>query len=210
MVTRKIPILRRYTDLPALIHLLRSKQVTLLSPTTWDDRNDRHYMEVFKQRRKLKTLLALCFSEAGETYHHWKVFASGSSGVCIEFDKFALLEYLPKIDFTHSKIDYRTIAGLSASNLLVKDLPFTKRHAFGDECEYRIVYSSKTVDVATQTFPLPISAIRRVILNPWVPDPLYGAVWESLKSIDNCGGLSITKSRLIESEQWKGLAGQYS
>ena len=159
MTSRKIQILRRYTDLPALIHLLRSKQVTLLSPTTWDDRNDRHYMEVFKQRKKLKALLALCFSEAGETYHHWKVFAPGSSGVCIEFNKAALIAALPKADFTHSKMDYRTIADLSASNLLVKDLPFTKRHAFGDEREYRIVYASKITDVATQTFPISISTI---------------------------------------------------
>jgi hypothetical protein len=40
----------------------------------------------------LKTVLALCFTQATEHYHHWHVFAGGSSGVCIGFDRDALLK----------------------------------------------------------------------------------------------------------------------
>jgi len=34
-------LLRRYTDLPALIDILARRQITLLSPSTWDDQNDK-------------------------------------------------------------------------------------------------------------------------------------------------------------------------
>jgi hypothetical protein len=167
MATPKV--LRRYTDLPAVVHLLRSKQVTLLSPSTWDDRNDRYYMDEFKKRRSLKTLLALCFTEASETYHHWRVFASGCSGVSIEFKKDALLESLPTRGFSHSPIKYNTIAKLAEANLLVKDLPFTKRHAFRDEREYRIVYTNKDEEMQSYCFPIDIklliiSALRLGVL----------------------------------------------
>jgi hypothetical protein len=32
--------LRRYTDLTALIYLLHQRKITLLDPSSWDDKND--------------------------------------------------------------------------------------------------------------------------------------------------------------------------
>ena len=66
--------LRRYTDLPALLHMLAAKQLTLLDPKTWDDQNDSFFMSQYKERKKLKTVLALCFSQTAKTYHHWRSF----------------------------------------------------------------------------------------------------------------------------------------
>jgi hypothetical protein len=37
---------RRYTDIPALIHLLTEKQITLLDPDTWDDKNDSYFLRL--------------------------------------------------------------------------------------------------------------------------------------------------------------------
>jgi len=82
--------LRRYTQLAPLIHLLHQKRLTLLSPTKWDDKNDAYYLEVYRRRQNLGSVLALCFAESRETYHHWHVFAGDSSGVCLEFDRDAL------------------------------------------------------------------------------------------------------------------------
>ena len=84
--------LRRYTDLPALLNMLSMRQITLLDPKTWDDRNDSFFMSLYKERKKLKTLLALCFAQTPETYHHWRVFSNGSAGVCVVFDRAALLD----------------------------------------------------------------------------------------------------------------------
>ena len=81
--------LRRYTNLASAIHMLDRKVITLLSPAYWDDRNDAYVLN--KERSTAKSVLALCFAETFETYHHWRVFASGRDGVCIEFDKQKLL-----------------------------------------------------------------------------------------------------------------------
>ena len=83
---------RRYTNLAAVVHLLHAKAVTLLNPATWDDRNDAYYMAEYKRLKQAKTVLALCFAETTETYHHWRVFSHGADGVCIEFDKDRLLK----------------------------------------------------------------------------------------------------------------------
>src|SRR6185437_17104819 len=83
--------LRRYTQLPALLYMLSEKKLTLLDPNSWDDKNDSYFLEQYKLKRKLKTVLALCFSMAQETYHHWSVFADGSAGVCIQFKRYGLL-----------------------------------------------------------------------------------------------------------------------
>jgi hypothetical protein len=57
---------RRYTNLAAAIHLLRKKTITLLSPATWDDRNDAFCMAEYQRILGFKTALALCFAESNE------------------------------------------------------------------------------------------------------------------------------------------------
>jgi hypothetical protein len=79
--------LRRYTDLTALIYLLRKRKLTLLDQNSWDGSNDSYYLTVYKEKRKPKSVLALCFTETDERYHYWRVFAPGSSGVCIRFSR---------------------------------------------------------------------------------------------------------------------------
>src|SRR6266404_8446488 len=120
--------LRRYTNLPALIHLLREQKLTLLDPTSWDDQNDSYYLALYRERKKLQSVLALCFSEARETYHHWRVFSDGSSGVCIRFSRSELLKIVrPHSGIQARAVNYRTLKELKAQRLAVKDLPFLKR-----------------------------------------------------------------------------------
>jgi hypothetical protein len=89
--------LRRYTDLPFLLDYLRTKELALLSPKMWDDKNDSHYLESYAKTNGFATTYALCLTEASETYHHWKVFTSGANGVCIEFKKEALIKFAEKV-----------------------------------------------------------------------------------------------------------------
>lgn len=87
------PILRRYTNLAATLHVLQNSCLTLLNPGTWEDRNDAFFMSEFK-RRGAQSVLALCFAEVAETYHHWRVFSHGSDGVCLEFNRPKLESFL--------------------------------------------------------------------------------------------------------------------
>ena len=76
-------ILNRYTSLPIALDVLSQKRITLLSPETWEDRNDAYYLERYRVKKELCCVLAICFSIRPETFHHWRVFSSGSAGVCI-------------------------------------------------------------------------------------------------------------------------------
>ena len=45
--------LRRYTNIPALIYLLREAKITLLNSDNWDDKNDLHYMTLYLRKNHL-------------------------------------------------------------------------------------------------------------------------------------------------------------
>jgi hypothetical protein len=77
----------KYTNIVALLDTLLDKRIFLLDPNLWEDKNDSYYISIYKQRENLKTVLAICFAEENETFHHWKVFSGNISGVCIEYKK---------------------------------------------------------------------------------------------------------------------------
>src|SRR5690606_32494246 len=106
-------ILRRYTDLTSVIDVLVRKSITLLDPDTWDDKNDTHYMSAYKSQKKLKSLKAICFTTAAETYHHWKIFSPGNSGICISFITEKIQKKLNLINNVKSGlVEYRTLKEL--------------------------------------------------------------------------------------------------
>ena len=198
--------LRRYTDIPALIYLLRERKITLLSPATWDDGNDREFMTLYQGRKRLKSLLALCFSRADETYHHWRVFAPGAGGVCIAFDHHELVRtFSTRRGVRMGPVEYLKIGELRGRRVKVSKLPFLKRYAYAHESEFRLLYESKTVEAKTLDVPIPLSCIRRITLSPWIPGSLVARVKETLKSIPGCEKAKIYRSTLIGNEEWKKL-----
>ncbi len=159
--------LRRHTELPALIYLLRERKLTLLDPQSWDDRNDSHYLELYRQKNRLKSVLALCFTQTGETYHHWRVFADGSGGVCIRFKRSALLNATKaQGSLRHGAVKYLTLRQLRSRKVRLDDLPFLKRFAFQHENEWRMIYESATQRISSLTIDIPLSSIQRVTLSP--------------------------------------------
>lgn len=100
----------RYTDLATAIHLLKNRQITLLDPMKWDDKNDVFFMKKYKELMKAKTLLAICFVQGGETYHHWKLFSDGPHGVSINFEKDGLLSIFDENNgIKHGRMQYSLI-----------------------------------------------------------------------------------------------------
>jgi hypothetical protein len=200
-------VLRRYTSLPALFHMLHNKKMTLLSPASWDDKNDAFFMAQYQQRKALKSTLALCFSEAPETYHHWRVFTHGSEGVCIAFDKDRLLKGFKPFSYVRAKaVSYKLIRDIKADRPSADDLPFLKRSPYRDEKEFRIVYSSKANQVEAKDFDIDLSTIQRITLSPWLPKPLSDALRASIRAIDGCAKMSVARTTLLENEDWKKAA----
>ena len=198
--------LRRYTNIPALIHLLTGKTITLLDPASWDDKNDSHFLALYREKKSLETVLALCFTQTTETYHHWRVFADGSSGVCIMFDKARLLSAMKKRrGVTAKAVRYLKLPEIRQKRLKVADLPFLKRFPYEDEREFRIVYESKSDKATSLDIDIPIGCIRRITLSPWIPAALTTHLKNTIRRIDGCEGLKIVRSTLIGNEEWKDL-----
>ena len=180
----KDKILRRYTQLPALFCILAEKKLTLLDPRSWDDTNDSSFLAQYKSKCKFKTLLALCFSTAPETYHHWSVFADGSAGVCIQFKRDELMAALKgHAGIRCRDVDYLPIKVAEGKKLKIKDLPFTKRYPFQDECEWRVIYESQGEKKSAHDIPIPLSSIARVTLSPWLPEALKDHVMRRIMTI---------------------------
>lgn len=196
--------LNRYTSLPILLDSLVNKRITLLSPESWEDRNDSYYIERYKEEKNLKTLLALCFTTKRETFHHWKIFSNGTSGVCIEFDKERLISGLcEKKEFRHGLVSYEYIKNVRTKKPLLKDWPFLKRKPFKDESEFRIIYENPNILEKTKNIPFDVACILKISLSPWLPESVANSIIGIIKSIDKCSDINIIHSTLIQNDSWK-------
>lgn len=201
-------ILRRYTDLPALLYLLRHQKITLLDPKSWDDTNDSYYLLKYKEKRKLESVLAFCLTEAEETYHHWRIFSHGSAGVCISFDRAALLTAFDQVrGISHRAVDYRKILKVRKRPPPpgIDELPFLKRAGFTAEAEYRAVFASATKEVAFLDVPIALASIVKISLSPWLNKRLSKSVKEAIYAVPGCKELNILRSTLVSNSEWKKL-----
>jgi len=199
--------LLRYTNLPILFDILYTKKFTLLNPTFWDDRNDAYYLELYKKRNKLKTVLALCFTTKAETYHHWKVFSDGSSGVCIQIKKDELLKCFNKNPgIVSGFVIYKYIHQLQNSPPDLDELPFLKRKPYKDEGEFRVIYKNKKSEIGTKSIDFGLECIEKINLSPWLPDTVVNTVKSLIKNIPDCSTIRVSKTTLIENEIWENIA----
>lgn len=196
--------LNRFTTLPILLDALVHRRLTLLGPETWEDRNDAYYLEEYKSRRRMKTVLALCFSTKRETFHHWKVFSSRNGGVCIEFNGDALVSSIADDRaFRAEEVRYRTLNQVESARPKLRDLPFLKRHAFMDEGEFRILYRHPEVERKTMDLPFELTWVQKVTLSPWMPETVAESVISVIREIEGCADLRINRSTLVENRRWK-------
>jgi hypothetical protein len=202
--------LRRYTDLAAVLRILNERAITLLPPSTWDDRNDRGLMAAYQSGAKLKTVLAICLAEAGETYHHWKVFSSGKDGMCVVFNKEYIQAIADKEGLRHKSVSYYTLHRLREREPQLGELPFSKRTAYKDEREYRLVFESSSEIITSKDVRFPVVAVERVLVNPWLPSPLVETIKSSLKSIKGFERLTVSQSSVIDTPAWKELAEKHA
>jgi hypothetical protein len=198
---------RRYTNLAAAIHMLRTKSITLLNPATWDDKNDAYYMAEYKRLKHAATVLALCFTESDEKYHHWRVFSHGSDGVCIEFDKPKLLRtWTGDPTIKKDVVTYKLIKDMRARPAIDTELlPFLKRYPYKDEHEFRVIYVGIDDLSETKSYSIELACIKRITLSPWMSQGLSYSVKDTLKSIPDCSAIRIYQSTLVDNEAWKGL-----
>ncbi|WP_333902888.1 DUF2971 domain-containing protein [Achromobacter insolitus] len=194
--------LSRYTDLPSLIHILKNKQLTLLNPMSWDDKNDSSFVTLYREKCELKSVLALCFTRASETYHHWRVFAPTSSGVRITFDEQHLQSSISGVpDLQMKEVEYVKISDIRSTPIDRHRLPFLKRYPYSQESEVRLLWQSRE-ERASFELPINLQAIQRITLSPWLHPALHQSVKAILHSIDGCSSLRIHGTTLISNGEW--------
>lgn len=198
--------LRRYTDLPNLLYLLINSKLTLLDPSAWEDKNDIYFLLKYKELKKLQTLLALCFTTKAETFHHWKVFAGHSGGICIRFKKEKLLNSLTNTKITTGPVNYRLMRNLQSDPPLLADLPFIKRKQYEDESEYRIIYEDRNKTNYVKSFAINLNCIERITLSPWLPLALSDTIKSTIRQIPGCSSIEIIRTGVVENMQWKRIA----
>jgi len=206
ITTSPSQVLRRYTDIPALLYLLHSQSITLLDPSSWDDTNDSYFLLKYREKKNLKSVLALCLTETDETYHHWRVFAGNASGACVVFDKPALISALSKVDgVVTGHVNYQRVRDMRQREmpLSADELRFLKRAGFMPEAEFRILYTSVSEHRQFLDIPIPVTSIVEIRLSPWLNTRLRRCLKDTIRSIPACGNLEIHRSTLIGNFTWK-------
>lgn len=194
--------LKRYTTLPFLLHMLHTKELALLSPNSWDDRNDALYIERYRKKIGLSSVFALCLTEAEATYHHWKVFAGNSSGICIAFHSEKLVKWAESKGIRSGLVDYKSLARARRDPPTLEMLPFRKRHAFRDEKEFRLVYEAKTSSGSAIPFKLDLDTIDHIVVNPWLSRDVFKSVKASIHAVPECNSLEVKLSRMLTNKEW--------
>lgn len=198
-------LIRRYTSIASVIDTLRRKQLALLNPESWDDRNDRHFMELYRQHRGVNGLYGLCAAQSSETYHHWRVFGGAADGACLEIKRPSLEKVLskdPRVRF--GNVEYKLITEVDKMR---KDdrgrLPFLKRKPYEPECEYRIIAETSEPQAPALSVPIELPWINRVYLNPWLPRPLFESIKETIREIPGCRSMKVIQTTMLENSSWK-------
>lgn len=195
---------RRYTDIPSLVGMLTNGEMTLLEPLNWDDKDDSYYLEQYRLKLNLKSVLALCLSQANETYHHWRVFSPGPSGVCVWFKEQQLKAAVAKVSGLRMEpMEYVTVKELRSNTIAASKLPFVKRFPFKAENEVRLLWESKTEERASIGVPFDSSAIERITLSPWLHSSLADPMKALLKSLPECRQYKVYRSTLVSNAEWK-------
>lgn len=208
-MTESAKVFRRYTELGSLLDMLQRRSITLLPPSGWDDKNDQLMMRTYAKSMKLKTLLALCLTSRGETYHHWKVFTDRSNGVCIHFKQDGFKKAMRRANVKVGKMQYLKLVELNPEAHRLEDLPFLKRFGFGDEGEYRAVYQSKDAEAELKRVDIDLDIIEKITLNPWMPAAIFETVRPIVENLRQGANFDVAHSSLIDNRRWREFAEHY-
>ena len=179
----------------------------LAGAPAWADKNDTFYLESYKRAKGLKSLVALCFTVTGETFHHWNVFSPGPAGVCVEFEKEAFLAMCTAVsDLRHDYVEYRQLNELDRESPEQEDFPFLKRYPYRHEVEYRLIHEDLASEHDSWSFSLDVATINRIHLSPWLPKALRKSMVDTLRTFPGCADLTIYRTTVLENPRWKSHA----
>ncbi len=193
--------LKRYTQLPYLLHMLSTREITALDPRFWVDRNDAIFLQAYQEQKELESILILCLSRSAATYHHWHVFAQGPAGVRIEFDEKVFNAWAARIKNVRlERVKYLKLDPELISQVKADELPFVKRHAFRHEGEVRLIVENPIGSPPRHSFKFEYEMIKEIIVSPWLAPPAVGSVIQAIRLAAPGSRFRIRATTMLESE----------
>jgi hypothetical protein len=198
--------LNRFTTLPVLLDMLENRHLVFSDPKFWDDENDTELLKIYQKAKGKKKILALCFLKDHETIHHWKAFADGISGCCIEFDKAKLTELLSarKSDgVRYGSVIYKRIEDACDGSIddCREMIPFIKRWPYRFEKEFRAIWEGDKGYYKIENVDLTI--ITKITLSPTIPKPVFNTVKKLFrKDFEILKGIEINHSTVYRNSDW--------
>lgn len=196
----------RYTTIEDVKYTLLYGRIKLYKPIPqyWTDKNDLHYVNLFKKSLKKKSAYFFCATRSQETFHHWKVFGKQQKAACIQFKRDKLERAVKSNNCSFHAVEYLKIEQLN--DLKTKDLnrlAYMKRIGYSDENEYRIIYTSCSRQKASKVISIPHECISTIIINPFVSANKAANYIEELKSFSGKNSIKFRKSTLTDSARWQ-------
>jgi hypothetical protein len=154
-------------------------------------------------------------SEAADTFHHWSVYASGPSGVKIDFDPLRFQAWLHDAEPTArlERVQYKRLDEIDVAVRDANSLPFLKRKAFRDEGEIRLLLEDRSSAGTAKYIPnFDVSTISEVTLSPWLPEPLEETVKRVV--LQACEGsnaerrIKVRRTTLLYNKGFAGAGGE--
>jgi len=197
-------ILSRYMSYKFLMDVLENNRLTLLNPDNWEDKNDTVAMTHYKKARKLSSLLAICFTQTSETYHHWQVYGKDEA-VRIIFNRDLLIDSIPNNnEYISGEVDYVLLNKFESRVTDIKQIPFVKRYPYRDEDEYRIIWQSNNENKDKQYLPIPDLCIKQISIGPGLSPDRFITVKREIKS--KCKyDINVYRTTVTENNRWKKM-----
>ncbi|HEX9897122.1 MAG TPA: DUF2971 domain-containing protein [Dehalococcoidales bacterium] len=192
--------LSRYTSLPFLFDLLRNQRLVLLDTLSWADKNDVKVIHEYKTRKN-KQVFVLCFCIGDETIHHWRTYADGEWGCCIEFDEEKLLASFRNIKgIRYKDVIYKKVNEVEKGLVKLEDFPFVKRKPYRFENEFRIIWEGST-DQSNFKVKINLNSINKITfsqkMSPEMRNTVLDLLHNQVKHLPK-----INYSTLYENKRW--------
>lgn len=192
----KLNKLNRFTRLPVLFDLLRTKRLKFGNPEHWSDKNDSELLLEYGKQRGVK-VFAICFLEGNETIHHWNAFANGMDGCCIQCDAASVKAAFSALGVRCERVDYMRLKEPVPS---IDKFPFTKREPYTCEGEVRAIWEGGR-GAKCYAAPIDLGLIKKITISPTMPEELFAIVRDYLRDKFKVQA-EINHSTIYLNEEW--------
>jgi hypothetical protein len=191
-------ILNRFTTIEKMLEIVRTEELLMSDPNYWEDKNDSTILEIYKNKRRLKSLFATCFTKGSETIHHWGAFASKSEACCLEIKGDELLKDNSANGFISNEVTYVQLKKMRQEVTSIDQLPFVKRYPYRNEAEYRIIFESK-IKHNKANLIVPRDYINKITVNQHLPKDIFYLL---KVKIESDWKISVNQSTVIKNNEW--------